>query len=141
MVRPSRVVVELEGAGGEVAEDDVLRRAARVADALQAHAVLVAPERRRAGGAVGAAEQRARDGGAAARGGLPVAGARHVARGVHAREPGAAGLVDRHAGRVEPAAGEPAGGRRDADPREHVGGLDAGAVGELERVAEVARRR
>ena len=42
-------------------------------DALQADAVLVAPERRRAGNPVGAAEQRARDGAAAAGGGLPVA--------------------------------------------------------------------
>jgi hypothetical protein len=40
-------VVELEGARGEVALGDVLRGAARVAHALQAHAVLVAPEVRR----------------------------------------------------------------------------------------------
>ena len=46
----------------------VLRGAARVADALQAHAVLVAPEVRRRGGEPGAAQQGAGDGGAAARG-------------------------------------------------------------------------
>src|SRR5512132_4001435 len=136
--------------GGEVAcvwvavDPDVVG-AMRVAEVLDADAVLVAPEARCGRWRHVEAEHRACGGGALAGGCLPVFGPGvgaelrvevlgGVACRVDAGDRGVPSRVNWYAAVVEAAAGEPLGRRDGADADEHDVAIDAVTIVELDRV-------